>query len=71
MTKTFEEIIFEKKFQNLFEDFVELMQLVRIKTLEEAASKAEADITFLPDGDKEVYVINSSILNLDKNSIEI
>lgn len=63
---------------------IELMKQVRLATLEECANKADADVYFighlaeLEGGDKfiegedyEVYVLKHSILDLDKNSIEI
>lgn len=63
---------------------LELMKQVRLSTLEECANKADADAYFignlaeLEGGDKfiegedyEVYVLKHSILDLDKNSIEI
>lgn len=63
---------------------LELMKQVRLATLEECANKADADVYFighlaeLEGGDKfiegedyEVYVLKHSILDLDKNSIEV
>lgn len=82
MKKTFEEILdehFEDRFSNYpnihFEKVLELMQLVRNQTLKEVADVAEADYNlinniFNPE-DIEIYVLKQSILQLDKNSIEI
>jgi len=57
---------------------LELMKQVRLATLEECANKADADYTLIGLGEGstlednlEVYVLKHSILDLDKNSIEI
>ena len=63
---------------------VNLMKLVREKTLQECANNNDVDVQwmgwladqhflkpFVFGEDYEAYVINSSILNLDKDSIEI
>jgi hypothetical protein len=88
MKKTFKELVNEKFpyiFENVNEkDVIELMQQVRITTLQEAADNNDVDVQwmgwlaekhiekpFIPGEDYEVYVINSSILDLDKNSIEV
>ena len=85
MRKTFEEIIdehFEDSFSDYpkihFEKVLELMQLVRIQTLQEAADSAEADYNIIPLGEDEivedsieVYVLKESILQLPKDTIEI
>lgn len=65
-------------------DVLDLLKQVRLATLEECANKADADVYFighlaeLEGGDKfiegedyEVYVLKHSILDLDKNSIEV
>ena len=61
------------------EDVIKLMKLVRTQTLIEAANKSDADINILHnlqnynvnlEGIK-VYVLKKSILQLDKNSIEL
>lgn len=90
MKKTFEELV-ELKHNNIVGEtsyytpflddvqIVELMQQVRVATLQECADNNETDITWLrqdlmelkPGEDYEVYVINSSILDLDKDSIEL
>ena len=85
MKKTFKELVAELHKSPLRgydfcitdEEIIKLLQLVKEKTLEEAANNAEASCTIINDAwdikpdDIEVYVINSSILNLDKNSIEL
>lgn len=62
------------------EDWKKLMKFVREKSLIEAANNAEADYNlinvnmkqeYLREEDIEVYVLKQSILQLDKNSIEI
>lgn len=56
---------------------LELMKQVRLATLEECANKADADFNIIKVNDNslenniEVYVLKHSILDLDKNSIEI
>ena len=67
-----------------YNDTLNLLKQVRLATLEECANKADADVYFighlaeLEGGDKfiegedyEVYVLKHSVLDLDKNSIEI
>lgn len=86
MKKTFKDLIdehFEDRFSNYpnihFEKVLKLMKLVREKTLIEVADKAEADVNILHNLQScavnlagiEVYVLKQSILQLDKNSIEI
>jgi len=56
---------------------LELMKQVRLSTLEECANKADTDFNIIKVNDNslenniEVYVLKHSILDLDKNSIEI
>lgn len=56
---------------------LELMKQVRLATLEECANKADADFEIMGlnkndiNATVEVYVLKHSILDLDKNSIEI
>ncbi len=56
---------------------LELMKQVRLSTLEECANKADADFNIIKVNDNslenniEVYVLKHSILDLDKNSIEV
>ena len=60
------------------EDVIKLLKQVRQATLEECANKADADYTLIGLGEistfednLEVYVLKSSILDLDKDSIEV
>lgn len=62
------------------EDVIKLMKLVRSQTLIEASNKADADYNIIDENEPEdpveknqieVYVLKESILELDKNSIEI
>ena len=84
MVKNLEELISEAysksrilgKLQD--DEILELLKLVRNQTLIEAANKADADyfIIRLKENTKledniEVYVLKESILELDKNSIEL
>ena len=86
MKQTFEELLenhFEKRDSNYLninkEDVLELMKLIRLKTIIECSNTAEADVNWLEENlinleagqDYEVYVLKESILQLDKNSIEI
>ncbi len=84
MRQTFEDLIFELEGQSdgwsttyNFTDVLKLLKLVRQKTLKEAANNADADYNFTEDFDRktgqniEVYVLKESILQLDKDSIEI
>lgn len=89
MVKTFEELAKElfKELHvkgnqyNVIEDLtIPLMKLVRLKTLEECANKADADynivcaddrVEYTINGEVEVYVLKESILQLSKDSIEI
>ena len=87
MRKTFEELInpmLDGLGRIQKEDVINLMQQVRIATLQECADNNDVDVQwmgwlaeqhmdkpFIPGEDYEVYVINSSILDLDKNSIEV
>jgi len=56
---------------------LELMKQVRLATLEECANKADTDFNIIKVNDNslenniKVYVLKHSILDLDKNSIEI
>ena len=56
---------------------LELMKQVRLSTLEECANKADTDFNIIKVNDNslenniEVYVLKHSILDLDKNSIEV
>lgn len=59
-------------------DVLDLLKQVRQATLQEAADKADADYTLIGLGEVstfednlEVYVLKSSILDLDKDSIEV
>ena len=58
-------------------DCITLMKQIRGATLEEAANKANADFDIIRINDCpldniiEVYVLKNSILDLDKNSIEL
>lgn len=58
-----------------YNDTLDLLQQVRQATLQEAANKSKADCTILAgDCDKEfirTYVLKHSILDLDKDSIEV
>lgn len=58
-----------------FENVLDLLKQVRQATLQEAANKSKADCTILAgDCDKEfirTYVLKHSILDLDKDSIEV
>lgn len=86
MKQTFEELTKKYSFQDnrevlMYEkECINLMKLVRLRTLEECSNKAEADYSYQDeicvDGEYgftgiEVYVLKESILQLDKNSIEI
>ncbi len=60
------------------EDVIKLLKQVRQATLQEAAEKADANYTLIGLGEVstfednlEVYVLKSSILDLDKDSIEV
>lgn len=83
MKKTFEELL-EKEYYFIEgiidpvitkESCLELMQLVRTQTLKEVADVAEADYNVIGNLDIytsiEVYVLKESILQLDKNSIQL
>ena len=58
-----------------YNDTLDLLKQVRQATLQEAANKSKADCTILAgDCDKEfirTYVLKHSILDLDKDSIEV
>lgn len=60
-----------------YNDTLNLLKQVRLATLEECANKADADFNIIKVNDNslenniEVYVLKHSILDLDKNSIEI
>lgn len=82
MRKTFEQILQERRDLDLsssaFDELIEIMKFVRAFTLIEVANKAEADVNWLDENlinidssDYEVYILKESILQLDKNSIEI
>lgn len=59
------------------EDVIKLLKQVRQATLQEAADKADADFNLMGlnkndiNATVEVYVLKHSILDLDKNSIEL
>ena len=80
MRKTFEELTKEYCWDVhvgtviSLEDCIELMKLIRLKTIDECADKAEADYNVLDcelTPNIECYVLKESILQLDKNSIEV
>lgn len=82
MRKTFKQILQERSDLDLsnstFNTLIEIMKFVRSQTLIEVANKAEADVNWLDENlinidssDYEVYILKESILQLDKNSIEI
>lgn len=82
MRKTFNELVQEKSYNIQYnindnivvdvEDVIKLLQLCRLKTLEECANNALADWDWINnETDIEGYVLKESILTLDKNSIEI
>lgn len=82
VTKTLEEIVDEVSENFMYSlSFkpklfaLEVAKEIRKLTLEEAANKADADYNFEGNRDEnsiiEVYVLKESILQLDKNSIEI
>lgn len=87
VTKTLEEIVDEVSENFMYSlSFkpklfaLEVAKEIRKLTLEEAANKAEADynivcaddrVEYTINGEVEVYVLKESILQLDKNSIEI
>ena len=84
MKQTFEELLKGKrKLPNANGNYyseitvIELLKLVRQKTLEEAANNADADYNITESFDRmtgeniEVYVLKESILQLDKDSIEV
>lgn len=60
-----------------FEDVLRLLKQVRQSTLQEAANKADADFEIMGlnkndiNATVEVYVLKHSILDLDKDSIEV
>lgn len=84
---TFEELVdnesytifekFDDEFENVVDvkNVIKLLKQVRQATLQEAANKSKADCTILAgDCDKEfirTYVLKHSILDLDKDSIEV
>jgi len=84
---TFEELVdnesytifekFDDEFENVVDvkNVIKLLEQVRQATLQEAANKSKADCTILAgDCDKEfirTYVLKHSILDLDKDSIEV
>ena len=88
MKKTFEELL-EKEYYYIndglgkvvdVEDCLDLMKLIRQKTIEECANCAEADYNIINTSERaelfrkdviEVYVLKQSILQLDLNSVEI
>ena len=59
------------------EDVIKLLKQVRQATLQEAANKADADFEIMGlnkndiNATVEVYVLKHSILDLDKDSIEV
>ncbi len=88
MVKTFEELlndIYDNGTLSIshhfkVRDLLNLMKLIRLKTIEECADKADADYNIINSNIKdeyfreeqiEVYVLKESILGLDKNSIEL
>ena len=86
MRKTFNELVQEKSYNadnfNIvvdYKDVIKLLELCRLNTIQECANNAQADVNIfkssfynLEEGeDYEVYVLKESILQLDKNSIEI
>lgn len=83
MRKTFQEIIEDSSLYDYLQNYIKdedsqpirtfisgLIRQVRFATLQEAANNADADYTII-GSDIEVYVLTNSILELDKNSIEI
>ena len=71
---------FDDEFENVVDvkNVIKLLEQVRQATLQEAADKADADYTLIGLGEVstfednlEVYVLKSSILDLDKDSIEV
>jgi hypothetical protein len=58
-----------------YSDVLKLLKTCRLNTIIECADIAEADYTMLNNtfnsSDLEVFVLKESILQLDKNSIEI
>ena len=85
MTVTFDELLFitdegESKFpKEIRSDLINLLVLVRRKTLEEVAIKAKADVNIFKSSfyefekgeDYETYIIKDSILNLNENTVDI
>jgi hypothetical protein len=86
MVKTFDNLVKEHYWNDesagnviSTEDVLDLLKLVRLKTLEECANKAESDINWLDgaflnlksENTYEVYVLKESILQLSKDSIEL
>jgi len=78
MRKSFEELITNTLISK--KEAIELMELIRLKTIKECADKAEADWNYnkiINNNDEtgftdiECYVLRESILQLDKDSIEI
>ena len=62
------------------EDVIKLLELTRLNTIQECANNALADYNIINTSERaelfredniEVYVLKESILQLDKNSIEI
>ena len=88
MKKTFEELL-EKEYYYIndglgkvvdIEDCLDLMKLIRQKTIEECSNKTKADYDIINTSERaelfrenniECYVLKESILQLDLNSIEI
>jgi len=87
MRKTFEELL-ETEYHHTkdgskvvdLDNCIELMKLVRQKTLIEASDYADADYNIIDTSERaglfredniKVYVLKESILQLDKDSIEI
>lgn len=62
------------------EDAIKLLELVRLNTIQECANNALSDYNIVNaddrdehtiNGEVEVYVLKESVLQLDKNSVEI
>ena len=87
MRKTFNELVQEKSYNadNFntvvdYKDVIKLLELCRLNTIQECANNAQADYNIINTSERaelfrehniEVYVLKESILQLDKNSIEI